>query len=58
MRYASVLLLIAFIAFGVADCYAYDLARYPERSYNVLYKLPGGGFAALIKFGRKDPPCR
>jgi hypothetical protein len=44
--------MLTFIVFCVVDCVAYSYAKFPERTMNGLYKLPGGGFMALWMLGR------
>jgi hypothetical protein len=52
----AVMVLIIVLALALleaADVVAYDMAAYPERTYDWRYKLPGGGFVALWRLGRK-----
>jgi hypothetical protein len=49
----STLTVIAWVVFCIADVVAYCFAAYPERARTFWYKLPGGGFVALYKFGRE-----
>lgn len=46
----------AIVTFCCLDLKAYCAAKYPERSTKWYYKLPGGGIAALIKFGFDKTP--
>lgn len=50
------LLFLLFCAFIVVDCVAYGKAKYPHRTLSWIYKLPGGGFAALRTYGRCETP--
>jgi hypothetical protein len=43
---------VGFFVFCALDTLAYDAASYPERTRSFGYKLPGGGFVALARFGR------
>lgn len=46
------ILSILWAVFMIADVFAYVETKYTERASDWRYKLPGGGFVALYKFGR------
>ena len=46
-----ILLMLMWFLFIALDLVAYSSASWPERN-NWKYKIPGGGFIALWKFGR------
>lgn len=38
----------------IADLLAFMAADIPKRPSHWVYKIPGGGFCALIRFGTRD----
>jgi hypothetical protein len=52
VSYSEAVCWLLWIIFMVADLIAYHNAKYPQRANSWIYKLPGGGFVALYKFGR------
>jgi hypothetical protein len=43
---------VIFAIFTALDAFAYGVTRYPERTSSWAYKVPGGGFIALLRYGR------
>jgi hypothetical protein len=44
----TIIFIVLLLLFSVTDVVLYTKAPYPERTRNVLYKFPGGGFAAYF----------
>lgn len=52
---SDVLLCVFWVLFLAWDVWAYCTAKRPERTSSFVYTLPGGGFAALWKYGPGRP---